>query len=101
MFDRLKVDNRLAGIDDALARIDRRLTALEVQWMDTLDRLKQMMGRVLKERQRAEHARGETSPEQANLSDEDIASGHTSLNTQQAAINERILARRNRMRGTQ
>ncbi len=35
---------------DRLSSAERRLTALEVQWMDTLDRLKQMMGRVLKER---------------------------------------------------
>ena len=101
MFDRLKIDKRLQEHDDALARVDRRLTALEVQWMDTLDRLKQMMGRVLKERQRAEHARGEAQPEQMELSDEDVGAGHTNLNQRQAAINERILARRNRTGGMQ
>ncbi len=101
MFDRLKATKRLDEHDEAIARIDRRLTALEVQWMDTLDRLKQMMGRVLKERQRAEHARAETTPEQMQLSDEDVAGGHTALSQRQQAINERILARRTRTGGTQ
>jgi len=97
MFDRLKCDKRLSEHDDALARVDRRLTALEIQWTDTLDRLKTMMGRVLRERQRAEASRGDrTAEEQASLTDEDVASGHTTMNQRQAAINERILARRNR-----
>ena len=96
MFEALKSAKMLREHEDALARVDRRLTALEVQWMDTLDRLKQMMGRVLKERQRAEHARGESEQVQSQLSDEDISAGHSSLNQRQASINERILARRNR-----
>ena len=101
MFERLKIDKRLAEHEDALARVDRRLTALEVQWMDTLDRLKQMMGRVLKERQRAEAAKPDYERVQEHLSDEDVGAGHTSLNQRQQSINEKILARRNRLGGTQ
>ena len=101
MFERLKIDKRLQDHDDAIARVERRLTALEVQWGDTLDRLKQMMGRILKERQRAEHARADMDQGQTSLTDEDIAGGHTSLSQRQQSINERILARRNRAGGTQ
>src|SRR6266567_4763631 len=104
MFDSFKFAKRQSEFEDALARVDRRLTALEVQWMDTLDRLKQMMGRVLKERQRSERAREDAAQgeqPQTGLSDEDVSAGHTNLNQRQATINERILARHNRMGGTQ
>jgi len=103
MFDRLKAAKRLNEHDDALASVQRRLTALEGQWTDTLDRLKVMMGRVLKERQTVQRWReeqGQQEPE-THLSDEQVAAGQGSLTPQQQTINAGILARRNRTRSTQ
>ena len=84
-----------------MASVQRRLTALEVQWSDTLDRLKTMMGRLLKERQRTEKAAEQISPEgrEANLSDEDVAAGAVQVpgwSPRQQEAQHRILARRNR-----
>jgi len=101
MFEALKTAKKLRDHDEALERVERRLTALEVQWMDTLDRLKQMMGRVLKERQTAQRHREAMGETQEQLSDEDIAGGHSRMNQRQEEINAQIVARRARMRGTQ
>jgi len=95
MFERLKVQRRLDDHEEALARVERRLAALEIQWGDTLDRLKSMMGRILKERARTEAARDEMEPEA--LSDGGAGSGVAGLSSRQAQINAQILARRNRL----
>ena len=94
-------DKKPPDSEERFITLERRLKALEVEWMDTLDRLKSMMGRIVKDRQRAEAARADSPPEQLSLSDEDVAAGHSSLSQTQEAINQRILARRNRMRSTQ
>lgn len=99
MFETFKASKRLSESEEAIARVERRVTALEIQWTDTLDRLKTMMGRILKERARTEAAR-DSSPN-LSLSDEDVPAGSSSLSQSQEAINQRILARRNRMRSTQ
>ena len=101
MFEALKSAKMLREHEDALARVDRRLTALEVQWMDTLDRLKQMMGRVLKERQRAEAARGESESREGTNAAETVESLPGSLSERQQQITAQILARRNRTRSPQ
>ena len=103
MFEALKIRKRLLEVEEELVKVHRGLTALEIQWADTLDRLKSMAGRVYKERARAERAREEVEPE-AHLSDEDVASGQASLpgmSARAAAANASILARRNRMRNPQ
>jgi phage shock protein A len=99
LFERFKVEKRVKEQEEALARVERRLTALEIQWSDTLDRLKTMMGRILKERGRTEAARVAMGEQEEHLSDEDVASGHNSLSQRQEQINQRILARRNRLGG--
>ena len=100
-FDSLRVSKRLSEQEEAMASVQRRLTALEVQWTDTLDRLKSMMGRLIKERSRTERAAEQISPEgrEANLSDEDVAAGAVQVpgwSPRQQEAQNRILARRNR-----
>lgn len=97
MFDSLKTRKRLLEVEEECSTLKRELTRLQVEWQDTLDRLKSMIGRLSKERARAEAAR-ESSPEQMELRDEDVAAGHTSLSQRQETINAQILARRNRTR---
>ena len=101
MFETLNLRKRIGEHDEALERVERRLKALELEWTDALDRLKTMMGRVLKERQTAQRLREEAQPTQTTLTDEDVAAGHNAMGTRQQQINEQILARRNRQRGTQ
>ena len=103
MFEALKLRKRVLELEEEISRLDRGLKNLEIQWGDTLDRLKSMAGRVYKERARAERAREEVEPE-AHLSDEDVAGGQASLPGMSAraiAANQAILARRNRMRTPQ
>lgn len=96
MFESFKAAKRLTEAEEAIQRIERRLTALEIQWTDTLDRLKSMMGRILKERSRTQQAAERMEEMQPQLSDEDIAAGHNQMSQRQHEINARILARRNR-----
>lgn len=100
MFDGLKVRKRLLEVEEECSALKREMTRLQVEWTDTLDRLKSMLGRIVKDRARAEAART-PSPDQLSLSDEDVASGHTNLTQTQEAINQKILARRNRTRPMQ
>src|SRR5229473_1251656 len=54
MFERLKLTKRLEEHEDRLSTAERRLNALTMEWADTLDRMKRMMGRLSKDRQRIE-----------------------------------------------
>ncbi len=65
---------------------------MQIEWANTLDQLRGQLLRIRKERERIEAAQPESSPPE-NLSDEDIASGQTTLDP----ISARILARRNRL----
>ena len=100
MFDGLKLRKRVLEVEEELGAVKRQLAGIQTEWLDTLDRLKSMMGRIVKDRARAEAARAE-SPSPEGLSDEDVAAGHTSFSSRQDTINAQILARRNRLRGTQ
>jgi hypothetical protein len=92
MFERLKHAKRQDEFDERLSVAERKLNQLTIEWADTLDRLKRMMGRVIKERARTEAA----EPEQTHLSDEDISGGAVTLTDRAREANARILARRNR-----
>lgn len=94
MFESFRVSRRLKDLEESFESLDRRLKALEVEWADTLDRLKRMLGRIVKERANAEKLN--PAREEGHLTDEQIGSGQTSLSDRQAEINARILARRNR-----
>lgn len=56
MFDAWKWKKALSEVADEVDTLKRRVHTMEVEWMDTLDRLKRMMGRMVKERARAEAA---------------------------------------------
>jgi hypothetical protein len=97
LFRTFKLSQRLTEQEEALGRVERRLAALEIQWGDTLDRLKGMMGRLLKERARTEKAAEKIAPgstESDDLeTDEALPQGWSPT---QIAAQQRILARRNR-----
>ncbi len=84
-----------------MSRVERRVTALEIQWADTLDRLKTMMGRLLKERARTERAAERLGDSEENNAGEMVTepSNPSGMTPGQMAAQQRILARRNRMRG--
>ena len=102
MFETFKAAKRLTEQEEAMTRVERRVTALEIQWADTLDRLKTMMGRLLKERQRTEKAAEIIAPgssESGQLETVDTGGHPNSWTPGQIAAQQRIMARRNR--GTQ
>lgn len=84
--------------DERLTTVERQLKALQVEWMDTLDRLKTMMHRVIKERQRAVEARGDEISPALEGTEVETPGKSGNLSARQLQLNEQILARRNRMR---
>lgn len=95
MFEYFKLSKRLSEVEDALIDLKRRLTSVEVEWTDTLDRLKRMMGRINKDRQRAEAANPSEPLDTAEGDGTPEAVAGT-LTARAREINARILARRNR-----
>ncbi len=94
MFELLQTTKTLADLKERVETLERNLKGLKLEWSDVLDRMVRMKQRIMKaERDMA--ARGDT-PDTGNLSDEDIASGATTLSDRQRSANAAILARRNR-----
>jgi len=90
MFERFKVEKRLTSVEIDVAELRRRVTSLEVQWGDTLDRIKTMMSRLRKQQVRDEQAGGRfDEPAEAEGSP-------SPLSERQRIANERILAMRAR-----
>jgi hypothetical protein len=99
MLERFKVAKSIGQLSERLDSVERRLTSLQLEWMDTLDRLKSMVGRIVKDRARAEAAREEIGAgDRGGLETETPVSSFTA---NQERINAQILARRNRLKGTQ
>lgn len=86
MFDSFRVKRRLGEVEEALAKVKRDFSALELEWTDTLDKIKRMMGRVAKRAEVVEKA--EEGEEAIQL---DRPPG---LSQRQASINAQIIARR-------
>ncbi|SRR5713101_7932835 len=89
---------RLAKLEESFEKIRRQMAGLELEWTDTLDRVKRLMGRIAKRAELVERA--ETPPQQGAEGfegDSQAASNlGPSLTPHQLSINQRILARRNR-----
>lgn len=96
MFDGFKTRQRLKDVEEAVETVQRHLKRLEIEWADTLDRLKSIVGRIAKDRERAEKARGE-QPDIPLVAEENGGTEQRSpLSPRQAAIQAQILARRSR-----
>jgi hypothetical protein len=97
MFETFRASKRLTEQEEAMSRVERRVTALEIQWADTLDRLKTMMGRLIKERSRTEKAAENLAPGSSESDQlETVEPGGHGFTPGQMAAQQRILARRNR-----
>lgn len=94
MFESFKTARALRDHEERIELVERHLKALKIEWADTLDRLKQTMGRLIKERARAERATEMMEPEGTEPVPQ---SEESALNERQQAINAGILARRRRL----
>lgn len=87
VFEAWKWKKRVAEVEEELDTLKRRLHTMEVEWLDTLDRMKRMLGRVVKERARAEAA------QQEEVQEETAPTPSPGLDP----ISARILSRRSRL----
>jgi phage shock protein A len=93
MFDGFKALSRVRQLEDEFRELKRRMELLEVGWTDTLDKFKQIMGRIEKRAARAEAA----ATDGHSVVDPTSNGISPGLSANQQAINAKILARRNRL----
>lgn len=94
MFDTLKLRKRVDELEDQVSDLRRKFAAIVLEWSDNLERLRRMLQRITKERQRIEQLEPTSPPEELE-SGEPTTAGN-GLTARQAEIQARILARRNR-----
>lgn len=86
-----KARARLDELEERCAKLQREFHQLEIEWADTLDKVKRMMQRVAKRAEVVERAeREESDGEVPTVESGPVLSGRL------AQINRQILARRNR-----
>jgi phage shock protein A len=91
MFDRdLKARRAIDELEERCEKLQRSFHALELEWADTLDKVKRMMQRIAKRAEVVEKA------EEGSGQDETADDGRTPLPSRMQQINAAILARRNR-----
>jgi len=89
--------DRLTKLEESFEKLRRQMVGLELEWTDTLDRVKRLMGRIAKRAELVERA--ETPPQQGAEGldvDGDTPTLGPSLSPHQLTVQQRILARRNR-----
>jgi len=87
MFGSLKALKRIESLEERFEKVERKIGSLELEWIDTLDRIKRLMGRV------AKRAEVDARPEPSNDGADGSASGGA-VTPQLDPVSARILARR-------
>ncbi len=83
------------NLQEDFAKLRREFQSLELEWTNAYEKLRQMMGRVAK---RAELLRRETDAEDGGTTTDGQSDARASgLTARQLELNQRILARRNRL----
>lgn len=86
--------DRLLKLEEGFEKLRRQMAGLELEWTDTLDRVKRLMGRIAKRAELVE--RHEEAEAGSELRDPTQALRTPGLSPSQSLIQQRILARRNR-----
>ena len=97
MFDGFKALRRVRQLEEDFRELKRRIELMEVAWTDTLDRFKAIMGRIEKRAARAESGSSAPSAETPTTLSPGGSDGGSALTANQQLINQKILARRNRL----
>jgi shikimate kinase len=86
-----KATTRLRKVEDALQTIEGQMKAIQLEWEDTYDRLRVLMQRIVNRAQRAEQQA------EGDIAQDTESPPPVGLSERAAAINAKILARRNRL----
>lgn len=89
MFEALKHHKRIASVEEAVERLERAMRAMELEWSNTYDKLRMVVAKLAKREQPLPPVDPVAPPSPSNLT------------SRAHAINEQILARRNRLRSTE
>lgn len=94
-FSDLKTRRTLADLSERLETTERQVKALKLEWEDTYDRLRRLMGRVAKRALRDEARVEEDDPPPAAAAPtSNIGPVHGLLSPRQREIQQEILRRR-------
>ncbi len=96
-----RTNRRLKQLEDGMENVERALKRIQLEWEDTYDKLRVLMQRIVKRAQRIEELQ-ESPPERQpenGAGEAEQEPSASSLSGRAAEINQRILARRNRLSG--
>ncbi len=92
LFGGFKADKRLKELEEGFADLKREIKGLQLEWTDTLDRVRRLMGRIAKRAALYEQAEQEGAVEPVAASDQ--PGNHSPLTARQLQIQQSILSRR-------
>jgi len=103
LFRQDKWKTKLENLDDRVEKLERELRALALEWENTYDKMRSMMGRMAKRAERMHdeaEQHGELTPANFGLSPQErVILSH--LPPAQRAVQEGILRRRRQTNGGQ
>jgi hypothetical protein len=91
MFGVSKHEKRVKALEESLERIEHAFKKLEIEWVETYDKFKQLHWRVAKRAKQLEEAAAAEVSEPTEASPQS-----TSLTSRQQELNAKILMRRQR-----
>jgi hypothetical protein len=95
VFETFKAKKRLLALEERIDTLQREFRALQLEWEDSYDKLRHMMGRVSKRAEQM-HDKAESSL-QLFPGEPEATNGGNALTPGQLAANARIMARRARL----
>lgn len=97
MWGASKLEKRVKELEESLERIERATKGLQIEWAETYDKFRQLNWRVAKRVKQLENAPEDGASQPTVSQDGDAPASEGNLSASQSQINQRILARRNRM----
>lgn len=94
MFGR---SDAIRSLEERVAKLERTLSGIELDWSDTYDKLKRLVGRYAKERSKIESLQQNDPVDGAGDAGSTAPAPHSLLTPRQHQIQQQILQRRVRM----
>lgn len=86
----------ISDLQDRVAKLERTLSGIEMDWSDTYDKLKRLVGRYAKERSKIESLQ-QQDPVNGENAEVEAPTSRSLLTPRQHQIQQQILQRRARM----
>ncbi len=96
-----RTTRKLKELSEGVETLERSMKRIQLEWEDTYDKLRVLMQRIVKRAERIEQEHRSVAVEERAEGEVPETPSGSSLSPRLQEINDRILARRNRMRAAQ